>query len=56
MIRKTLEAAPIESQVYNDVRQAEVEAAMAVTKEILKATCQYESILGQLKALKRPGA
>lgn len=47
------DAAHIESKYYNDVGPAEVEAAIAVTKEILKATYQYESILGQLKALKK---
>lgn len=47
------DAAHIESQVYNDVGQPEVEAAIAVTKEILKATYQYESIMGQLRALKK---
>jgi Domain of unknown function (DUF4145) len=47
------DAAHIESQVYNGVGAAEVEAAIALTKEVLKATYQYESIMGRLKALKK---
>jgi hypothetical protein len=47
------DAAHIESQVYNQVGREEVEVAIDVTKEILKATYQYESIMGRLDALKR---
>jgi hypothetical protein len=47
------DAAHLESQVYEQVGQEEVEIAIDVTKEILKATYQYEGIMGRLRALKK---
>jgi Domain of unknown function (DUF4145) len=47
------DAAHVESQTYNQVGEEEVEVAIDVTKEILKATYQYESIMGRLKKLQQ---
>lgn len=47
------DAAHIDSQEYNSVGQAEVEAGIAVAKEILKAVYQYAALVKQLKALKK---
>ena len=46
------DAAHIESRVFNDVGQDEVEVAIDVTKEILKAVYQYGAIMDRLKQLK----
>lgn len=43
----------VESQEYSDVGQAEVEAGIAVAKEVLKAVFQYSTLVNQLKALKK---
>jgi hypothetical protein len=48
------DAAHVESQTFNDVGEAELNAAIAVTKEVLKAVYQYAALLNQLRALKRP--
>jgi hypothetical protein len=50
------DAAHLESRVYEQVGQEEVEVAIDVTKEILKATYQYEGIIGRLRALKKENA
>lgn len=47
------DAAHVESKAYTDVGQAEVEAGIAVTKEVLKAVYQYASLLRQLRSLKK---
>lgn len=47
------DAAHIESKTYNDIGQQEVGAAIALTKEILKAVYQYGALLEQLRALKK---
>lgn len=47
------DAAHVRSDAYNQVGHAEVEGGIAITKEILKATYQYDSILGQLDALRK---
>lgn len=47
------DAAHVESLEYDQVGPEEVEAAIAVTKEILKAVYQYSSIVDQLKSLKK---
>jgi hypothetical protein len=48
------DAAHIESQIYEKVEQEEVEVAIEVTKEVLKAVYQYSNLMGRLKALKKP--
>jgi hypothetical protein len=47
------DAAHVDSQEYNSIGQAEVEAGIAVAKEILKAVYQYAALVKQLKALKK---
>jgi hypothetical protein len=47
------DAAHVESRDYEQVGQEEVEIALDVAKEILKATYQLDSIVGRLTALKR---
>ncbi len=47
------DATHVESRVFNQVGQQELIVAIEVTKEILKATYQYKSLVGQLEALKR---
>jgi hypothetical protein len=47
------EAAHVESREYDQVGQAEVEAALEFTKEVLKAIDQYTGLLRKLRALKR---
>jgi hypothetical protein len=48
------DAAHVESKAYDDVGKMEVEVALDVTKEILKATYQMTSIMSRLEALKKP--
>ena len=47
------DAAHVEAQTYDDVGKDEVDVAFELTKEVLKATFQYASLLGRLKALKK---
>jgi len=47
------DAAHIESKEYSKVDQEEVEVAIEITKEVLKAAYQYSAIIGRLKALKK---
>lgn len=47
------DAAHIESKEYDNVGPEEVEIALEVTKEILKAVYQYSSLLGKLRKLKK---
>jgi len=47
------DAAHIDSHEYEQVGQEEVEVAIDVTKEILKASYQYEAIIGRLRGLRR---
>ena len=49
------DAAHVESREYEQVGKDEVEVALDVTKEILKATYQLDSIVGRLKGLRRSG-
>ncbi len=49
------DAAHLEAKVYKDIGKAELEAAIALAKEILKATFQYASLLQQLRALQAGG-
>ncbi|MGV1049195.1 MAG: TetR family transcriptional regulator [Solirubrobacterales bacterium] len=50
------DAAHVESRDYEEIGQAEVDTAIKVTKLILEATYQMQSILGELEALKREPA
>ena len=47
------DAAHIESEVYRQVGQEEVEVGIMFTKEVLKAVYQYSALLGRLKGLKK---
>ena len=47
------DAAHIESQVFDDVGEDEVQIGIEFTKEILKAVYQYSSLLAKLKSLKK---
>ncbi len=47
------DAAHVESKTYNDIGKNEVEVGIALAKEVLKAVYQYDSLLGQLNALKK---
>jgi hypothetical protein len=50
------DAAHIESTTYNDIGETEVELAIDITKEVLKAVYQYANLVNRLAALKRnPG-
>lgn len=48
------DAAHIESKAYEKVGKEEVEIAIAVETEVLKAVYQYAAIIKQLQALKKP--
>ena len=47
------DAAHIESQEYTKVGQEEVEVGIEFAKEVLKAVCQYSTLLARLRALKK---
>lgn len=48
------DAAHVESQIYTQIGREEVEVGIEFTKEILKATFQYNKLLQRLKNLKKP--
>ncbi|MBS1793394.1 MAG: DUF4145 domain-containing protein [Acidobacteria bacterium] len=48
------DAAHIESQAFHKVEHEEVETAIEFTKEVLKATFQFSTLLNRLRALKKP--
>jgi hypothetical protein len=48
------DAAHIESEHYDKVSNEEVELAIDITKEVLKAVYQYTALLSRLKALRKP--
>jgi hypothetical protein len=48
------DAAHIEARTYDSVGEDEIEAAIEVTKEIIKSTYQYKDLVGKLTALKKP--
>jgi Domain of unknown function (DUF4145) len=50
------DAAHVKAKTYDSIDRDEVEAAMEVTKEILKAVYQLENLVARLRALKRPAA
>lgn len=47
------DAAHIESHEYDQVGKEEVEVGIEFTKEVLKATFQYATLLGRLRGLKK---
>ncbi|GAA0751188.1 hypothetical protein GCM10009107_23740 [Ideonella azotifigens] len=47
------DAAHIEAQTYDAIGQDELEVAIELTKEILKAVYQLDDLLGRLRALKK---
>jgi hypothetical protein len=47
------DAAHIEAKTYDDVGKGEIEAAIELTKEIIKATYQHKDLVDRLKALKK---
>jgi hypothetical protein len=47
------DAAHVESQTFNSIGQEELEVAIEFTKEVLKATYQYEALRKRLAALKK---
>lgn len=48
------DAAHIEAKEYNEIGDVGVTVAIQFAKEILKSLYQYSSLLGKLRALKRP--
>ena len=48
------DAAHIEAKAYNNVGQDEVSAAVILVKEVLKGVYQYDALLKQLTALRKP--
>jgi len=50
------DAAHIEAQTYDAIEAEEVEVAIELTKELLKAVYQHTSLVARLRALKMPSA
>lgn len=50
------DAAHIDAKTYDDVGKEEIDAAIEVTKEVIKATYQHKDLVAKLKALKKPSA
>jgi hypothetical protein len=48
------DAAHIEAKTFEEIGKEEIEISIRFTKEILKATYQYEDLLAQLRSLKKP--
>lgn len=48
------DAAHIEAKTYDEVGPEEIDVAVQLTKEILKAVYQLDSLVGRLRALKKP--
>jgi hypothetical protein len=48
------DAAHIEAQTYNVIGQDELEVAIELSREILKAVYQLDDLLGRLRALRKP--
>jgi len=47
------DAAHVEAQTFDNIERKEVELAIDVTKEVLKAVFQYAELVGRLQALKK---
>ncbi|MCX5569612.1 DUF4145 domain-containing protein [Kaistia nematophila] len=50
------DAAHIEAKTYDAIEAEEVEVAIELTKELLKAVYQHTSLVARLRALKKPSA
>lgn len=50
------DAAHVEAQEYSEIGAVEVELAIRLTQELVKAVYQHEDLLGRLRALKSPAA
>ena len=48
------DAAHVEAKTYDSVGVAEIEVAIELTKEVLKAVYQLENLVSRLRALKKP--
>ena len=48
-------AAHVESTDYDNIGQEELDISLEFTRELLKATYQYKSILAKLKGMKKTG-
>lgn len=48
------DAAHIEANTFEQIGKTEIEISIEFTKEILKATYQYEGLLSKLRSLKKP--
>lgn len=48
------DAAHLEARIYDEIGKEEVEAAIDLTKEILKAVYQLSNLVDRLRALRRP--
>ena len=48
------DAAHLEAKTYDEIGQEEIEVALELTKEILKAVYQLDSLVKKLRALKKP--
>ena len=49
------DAVHVEAKEYDEISDTEVTVAIQFSKEILKSLYQYSSLLGKLRALKKPG-
>ena len=50
------DAAHIEANTFEQIGKTEIEISIEFTKEILKATYQYEDLLSKLRSLKKPSS
>lgn len=48
------DAAHVEAKIYEDIGAVEIETAIELTKEILKASYQYTGLVARLRSLKNP--
>jgi hypothetical protein len=50
------DAAHLEARAYDDISDTEVEVAIELAKELIKAIYQYSALVKKMRALKRPSA
>ena len=48
------DAAHIKAKTYDNIGEEEMKLAIDLTKELLKATYQYKTLVDRLKALQKP--